>query len=178
MTILLYLALGLLVGILSGLLGIGGGVLLIPGLALLFGMHHRQAAGITLTILAAPVVLPAAYRYYAAGFITSRDFMVAGWIALGFAVGGYCGAHLTGLISLHTLRFCFGLLLLYMAARFLLAADAHVASAAIGLLTLAGANLAFWGLRLLGQKHGRRPELAEHIRNASTNESKELDYMI
>lgn len=178
MTILLYLALGLIVGTLSGLLGIGGGVLLIPGLAWLCGMHHRQAAGITLTILAIPVMLPAAYRYFTAGFITSRDLGVAAWVAVGFAVGGYCGAHLTGLVSLFTLRFCFGLFLLYMAVRFLLAADTHVASAAMGLLTLAGANLLFWGLRILGQRHARRPSLAEHIQTARATESKELDYMI
>ena len=58
MKYLLFLTLGLTIGGLSGMLGIGGGVLLLPALIWLFDLKQAQAAGITLAVLAVPVTLP------------------------------------------------------------------------------------------------------------------------
>lgn len=178
MTIVLYVALGLCVGSVSGLLGIGGGVLLLPLLMWLFDLNQRQAAGITLAILVVPVVLPAVWQYYLQGVLAAREIGIAAWIACGFAAGTLLGAHLSTLVDVVALRFWFGLFLAYVAARFLLASDSHVASAAFGLLGTGVAWIGYTGLRALGRKHLARPDLGEHIRRMEEQGRGEVDYYI
>ena len=86
MDILRYLAIGLAVGTVSGALGIGGGVLMLPALWWLCEMPPTKAAGTTLAVLVVPVVLPAAWEYYDKGHI---DVRAALWIAVaGMRAGG------------------------------------------------------------------------------------------
>src|SRR5687768_7893067 len=82
------LAFGMAIGTVSGLLGIGGGILLIPGLMLLFGHSQQEAQGTSLAAMIPPIGLFAALVYYRAGHV---QLPVAGMIALGFAVGAYFG---------------------------------------------------------------------------------------
>ncbi|MDE2217515.1 MAG: TSUP family transporter, partial [Planctomycetota bacterium] len=58
--IFLYLLLGLVAGILSGLIGVGGGVIIIPALVFLFGLSQHQAQGTTLALMVPPIGLLAA----------------------------------------------------------------------------------------------------------------------
>ena len=62
--ILLYLLLGLVTGILSGLIGIGGAIIIIPSLVLLFGLSQHMAQGTTLALMVPPIGLLAAWTYY------------------------------------------------------------------------------------------------------------------
>jgi len=62
--ILFYVLLGLAVGALSGLIGIGGGVFLVPALIFFFGLSQHQAQGTTLALLVPPIGLLAAWTYY------------------------------------------------------------------------------------------------------------------
>ncbi|MGE5681257.1 MAG: TSUP family transporter, partial [Bacillota bacterium] len=82
--IILYIILGLAAGVLSGLVGVGGGILIVPSLVLLFGMTQHQAQGTSLAVLIPPVGILAAMTYYKQGFI---DLKVAGLICLGFILG-------------------------------------------------------------------------------------------
>jgi uncharacterized membrane protein YfcA len=109
------LGFGLVVGVLSGLLGIGGGILLVPGLVVLFGIGQTEAQGTSLAVLALPVLGFAAMVYYQAGYIRMP---VAGIIALGFVVGAYGGARLVPYVNIAMLRFVFGVLLLYVGILF------------------------------------------------------------
>jgi uncharacterized protein len=111
------LAFGLAIGVVSGLLGIGGGVLLIPGLMLLFGFSQPEAQGTSLAVLALPIVLFAAVVYYQNGYVRPS---VVGLIAAGFAVGAYLGAHLVPHVPSWLLRVTFGALLLYVGFLFVL----------------------------------------------------------
>src|SRR5206468_3244528 len=106
MTIFLYLLVGLVIGAISGTLGIGGGVLLVPALIWIFGFDQPRAAGTSLAILVPPVGLLAAWAYYQKGLM---DFEAAAWIAGAFAVGAYGGALVVPYIPLPTLRLLFGL---------------------------------------------------------------------
>ena len=81
MEIGLYLILGLITGTVSGLIGIGGGVLLTPALVYLFGFTQHSAQGTTLALLVPPVSLLAAWTYYQEGDVNIK---VAGLIFLGF----------------------------------------------------------------------------------------------
>src|SRR5437016_8791845 len=106
MRILLYLALGWGIGTLSGALGIGGGILLVPALMWLCKFDYPRAAGTSLAILVPPIGLLAAWRSYLDGRV---DIEAAVFIALSFAGGAYLGAALVGHIPEATLRFSFGM---------------------------------------------------------------------
>lgn len=179
MPTLLYVLAGLLIGSISGVLGIGGGVLLMPVLIWLFGFEHPKAAGTTLAILALPVGLwPAVWKYHQQGLINWHDLKVAFWIAGGFAVGAYCGASVVTHIPRSVLQVSFGLLLIYLGTRFVMNARTEVNATLAGLLATAVAWLGYLGLRLLGEKHLARPELSEKIRQAQERHQTDADYSI
>ena len=85
----LILLIGLVVGMVSGVVGIGGGILFIPALVYLLGMDQYKAQGTSLGALLAPVGLLAFLEYYRRGH---ADLRVALLLAAGFLVGGYFGA--------------------------------------------------------------------------------------
>ena len=89
MELLLYLLLGLGVGALSGLIGIGGGVLITPALIYLFGFSQHDAQGTTLALLVPPIGILGAWTYFQQGYV---DVKVALLICLGFVFGGLIGA--------------------------------------------------------------------------------------
>jgi len=113
----LYIVLGLMVGVLSGIVGIGGGIMIVPGLVYLFHMSQHKAQGTSIAALLAPVGALAFWEYYKAGNV---DIKVALLLALGFLVGGYFG----GLWAQHlpevVLRRVFGTLLVIIGIRLLL----------------------------------------------------------
>lgn len=102
---------GAAIGAVSGLLGIGGGVLLMPGLVLLFGFSQAEAQGTSLAVLIPPIGIFAAMVYYQHGFVR---LPVVGLIAAGFMLGAYFGARLVPHVSATHLRLAFGVLLLYL----------------------------------------------------------------
>jgi hypothetical protein len=83
------LLVGLVVGMVSGVVGIGGGVLFVPALVWLAGMSQHKAQGTSLGALLAPVGIFAFFEYYRKG---NADLRVALLLAAGFLVGGYFGA--------------------------------------------------------------------------------------
>src|SRR5579871_5213692 len=102
---------GVAIGVASGLLGIGGGILLIPGLMLLFGYSQAEAQGTSLAVMIPPIGIFAAMVYYQHGFVR---LPVVGLIAVGFMIGAYFGARLVPHVSPTYLRLAFGVLLLYL----------------------------------------------------------------
>ena len=83
------LLVGLLVGLFSGVVGIGGGILFVPALVWLAGMSQHKAQGTSLGALLAPVGIFAFIEYYRKG---NADLKVALLLAVGFLIGGYFGA--------------------------------------------------------------------------------------
>jgi uncharacterized protein len=178
MTDLFLMLVGLGIGMLSGLLGIGGGVVLVPVLTWLFGYDQKAAAGMTLAVLAVPVVLPGVWQYYLKGHIGANELLAAVWIALGFAAGCFLGGSLVRDVNIGTLRLLFGLMLIYVGLRFVLASEREVRLAALGLTAVALAWLSWFGLRLLGRRHLPRPQLGDTIRSLAASEPAEPDYYI
>ncbi len=109
MNYFLYVALGMVAGILAGLFGIGGGVILIPALVYLFGLTQHQAQGTTLAIMIPPIGLLAALRYYYSGNV---KLGIAGFICAGFLVGGLIGAQFIQNVPDVLLKKSFGVFLL------------------------------------------------------------------
>jgi hypothetical protein len=117
MKILAYLSLGLAAGVLSGLMGLGGGVIIIPVLVLFFGFSQHTAQGTTLALMVPPIGLLAAWAYYKQGFV---DLKVAAFICLGFFIGGLLGAEFAVGIPEQVLRKVFGVFLLIISLRMIL----------------------------------------------------------
>jgi uncharacterized membrane protein YfcA len=175
MTVVIYVAIGLVVGSVSGVMGIGGGVLLVPALIWLCGFGPNKAAGTTLAVLIPPIGLPAAWRAYHAHHV---DLLAALWIAASFTLGAYASRGLVEHIDDYWFRLVFGLIMIFVAVRFMLGADSEAASAAAGLGAAFLAWLAFLGLKLLGRRHLPRPDLGQHIQTKHEQGQGDRDYQI
>jgi uncharacterized protein len=110
----LALLVGVVVGLVSGVVGIGGGVLFIPALIWLFHMNQHKAQGTSLGALLAPVGIFAFLEYYRKG---NADLRIALLLAAGFVVGGYFGAVGAQHISELWLRRIFAVMLLVIGVR-------------------------------------------------------------
>ncbi|MCS6905265.1 MAG: sulfite exporter TauE/SafE family protein [Bacteroidia bacterium] len=124
---IIILLIGFLGGTLSGLVGIGGGIILVPALTFLLSFEQKVAQGTTLAVLAFPVVASGLWEYYKNGYVNIK---VAALLACGFVLGGYLGAKLAhrvpefitlpnNWIIQHPLRKIFGIVLLYIALEML-----------------------------------------------------------
>jgi uncharacterized membrane protein YfcA len=107
---------GVIAGVLSGLLGIGGAILIIPALILLLGFSQQMAQGTTLLMMVLPIGALAAWQYYKEGTV---DFKVAGILAVGFLLGGYFGGKFANEIPQAILKKLFAILLLGIALKML-----------------------------------------------------------
>jgi uncharacterized membrane protein YfcA len=114
-----FLAIGLAAGILSGLFGIGGGVVIVPALVLIARLTPEAATGTSLASLLLPVGALGAWHYYQHGFVHIR---VALWVALGLALGAWLGAQLALKLSAHDLQRAFALFLVIIAVHLWLSA--------------------------------------------------------
>ena len=116
--VVLELATGALVGFLSGLLGVGGGTILVPILTLLFGVEQHQAQGVSLFMII-PTAISGAWTHARLGHVHWR---VVWPVALASIVAAIAGARLAQVLPAATLRFAFGLLLVWVGGRLALTA--------------------------------------------------------
>lgn len=115
---LLYLLLGLVAGALSGLIGIGGGVIIVPALLFLFGLSQHQAQGTTLALLVPPIGILAAWTYYKQGYV---NLEITAFICVGFFFGSFLGAKIATGLSNVVLERIFGVALLLIALKMIFA---------------------------------------------------------
>ena len=101
----LLIAIGVVAGVLSGIFGIGGGVVIVPALIYIAGFRQHQATGTSLAVLLPPIGIAAAYEYYRHGNV---DIRAAAIIALGVLVGGWMGAVVANRVAGPYLRLAFG----------------------------------------------------------------------
>ncbi len=108
MSIVLYILVGLLAGLVGGTFGIGGGLIMVPVFVLGFGLTQHQAQGTALAAMLPPIFILAAMRYYAAGNVKVQ---MAIYVAAGILIGSFIGAHYAQGVSGQHLRRLFGVLL-------------------------------------------------------------------
>lgn len=115
--IVLFILLGAFAGVISGLIGIGGGVIIVPTLVFFFGLSQHQAQGTTLALLVPPIGLLGAWTYYQQGYV---DIKVAACICLGFLFGSLLGAKFAIGIPNEILEKVFGGAMLMIALKMIL----------------------------------------------------------
>jgi uncharacterized membrane protein YfcA len=118
---ILFVVLGLVAGALSGMVGIGGGILIVPALVLLFGFGQKMAQGTTLALLVPPIGIFAVITYYRGGYV---DLKAAGLIAAGFVAGSFLAARYVTRLSNVTVTRIFAVSLIAIAIGMLISAKA------------------------------------------------------
>ena len=108
---------GLVAGVVSGVFGVGGAIVIVPGLVLLMGLPQHTANGTSLAALLLPVGLLGTLEYYKRGQV---NLAYAAVLAAGLFFGALAGAKLAGMLADATLRKAFAVFLLLVAARLLL----------------------------------------------------------
>jgi uncharacterized membrane protein YfcA len=114
--IVLLLLIGLLAGILSGLVGVGGGIIIVPALVFFLGFSQHQAQGTSLGLLLLPVGVFAVINYYNKGFI---DLRIVGIMCVAFVAGGWLGSKLALSLSEEVIKKIFAVVLFYAAFKLL-----------------------------------------------------------
>lgn len=105
------LMIGLSAGLLSGIFGIGGGILIVPALMYLLGFSQNLATGTSLAILLPPVGIAAVWEYYKHGNVDLRAALI---IALMVLVGSWLGARIATQLDAKILKTLFGVFLVIL----------------------------------------------------------------
>jgi len=107
--IIILILIGLIAGAISGLVGIGGAIIMIPALIYFVGMNQFEAQGTSLAVMLPPIGILAAYNYYKAGQLNIQYALI---IAAAFIIGGYFGSKIALDIPVGYIRRFFGFALL------------------------------------------------------------------
>jgi uncharacterized membrane protein YfcA len=110
------LIMGIVAGVMSGLFGIGGGIIMVPSLIAIFGMDMLNANATSLAAMLLPVGILGVITYYKAGYINVRNAL---WISLGLLVGSFFGAELAVSVDVKVLSKLYAAFLLYIAVGYL-----------------------------------------------------------
>lgn len=116
-TIFYLILIGMAAGFLGGMVGIGGGIIIVPALVMLLGMSQHQSQGISLTMMLFPVGILAVLNYYKKGYV---DFRLAGILAVGFIIGGYLGSKFSLSLPQETVKKIFAIIMIIVAVRMLI----------------------------------------------------------
>jgi len=115
-TIVLLVIVGLAAGFLSGLIGIGGGVIIVPALVLFLGFTQKEAQGTSLGILLLPVGILAVIQYYKQGYMNVNYVLI---VAVAFVLGGFLGSKLALGLSDEKMKKIFAIIMMLIAIKML-----------------------------------------------------------
>jgi uncharacterized protein len=119
-TLFILMLIGLLAGIMSGFVGIGGGIVIVPALIYALGYNQLQAQGMSITLMLPPLGVMAFMNYYNQGYITKSSLGYAGIMALFFIVGGYLGSKWALKMNINLVKLIFGSILMYVSIRMII----------------------------------------------------------
>ena len=108
-TCIILIVIGILAGILSGVVGVGGGLIIIPLLIILLGLSQHEAQGTSLAVMLPPIGILAAINYHKAGFVKWEYAMI---IAITFIIGGYFGSKYAVSLRPEIVKRVFGIVML------------------------------------------------------------------
>jgi uncharacterized membrane protein YfcA len=115
--ILILLAIGVLAGMISGFIGVGGGIVIVPALVYFMGLTQHQAQGTSLLLMLPPIGILAVMNYHKAGNI---NWWYGGIIALAFIIGGYFGSKISLKLHPGIVKLVFGIIMIYISIKMIL----------------------------------------------------------
>ena len=115
-TLLLLILIGLASGVLGGMVGVGGGIVIVPALVYFLGFSQLEAQGTSLAMILLPVGILGVIQYYKAGYVDVKYVML---LALGFVIGGYLGSRISLSVSQDVIKKVFAILLLVIGIKML-----------------------------------------------------------
>ena len=115
-TIIILLLIGLAAGMLSGMVGIGGGVVIVPALVYFLAFSQKTAQGTSLAMLMFPVGILGVWQYYKQGHV---DFKIVVFVALGFILGSLIGSKVSLGMSDDKVKKFFGIVMLLVSLKML-----------------------------------------------------------
>ncbi|MBC7887400.1 MAG: sulfite exporter TauE/SafE family protein [Ferruginibacter sp.] len=115
-TILIVILIGIAAGMLSGLVGVGGGLIIVPALVYFLGMSQHSAQGTSLGLILLPVGIFAVLNYYKQGHI---DIKIVWLLAIGFVAGSFWGSRISLSLSQETVKKFFAILMILVAVKML-----------------------------------------------------------
>lgn len=116
-TIIILVVIGILAGILSGFVGVGGGVIIVPALMYALSMSQHEAQGTSLFILLLPVGILAVNNYWRTGNVNWKFGLI---VAMTFVIGGYIGSKIALRISPAIVKLVFGVIMAYVSFKMIL----------------------------------------------------------
>lgn len=114
--VLALLAIGVMAGFLSSLVGIGGGVVIVPALVLIFALDQKTAQGTSLAMLSLPVAFIGAFNYYKSGYVNWKIALI---LAVTFVVGGYFGSKIAVSLDVSIIKKIFAVFMIIIAIKYL-----------------------------------------------------------
>jgi uncharacterized protein len=115
-TMLIIILVGIAAGVLGGLVGVGGGIIIVPALVYFIGFSQKTAQGTSLGLIMLPVGILGVLQYYKQGHV---DFRVVGILAAGFLLGSYFGSKIALSLPQETVKKIFAVLMLIIAIKML-----------------------------------------------------------
>ncbi|MFZ1369334.1 MAG: sulfite exporter TauE/SafE family protein [Ferruginibacter sp.] len=115
-TVLIIILVGVAAGMLSGLVGVGGGIIIVPALVYFIGFSQKTAQGTSLAMIMLPVGIFGVLQYYKQGHV---DFRIVGVLAIGFLAGSFFGSRIALSLPQETLKKYFAILMILIAIKML-----------------------------------------------------------
>lgn len=115
-TMLIVIIIGIAAGMLGGMVGVGGGLIIVPSLVYFLGFSQHSAQGTSLGLILLPVGILGVLQYYKQGHV---DFRVVGILALGFLIGSYFGSKISLSLPQETVKKIFAVFMIIMAIKML-----------------------------------------------------------
>lgn len=115
-TVLIIILVGIAAGMLSGLVGVGGGIIIVPALVYFIGFSQKTAQGTSLGLIMLPVGILGVMQYYKQGHV---DYRVIGILAIGFLAGSFFGSRIALNLPQDTVKKIFAVLMIIIAIKML-----------------------------------------------------------
>ncbi len=120
LTILLLACIGVCAGLMSGFIGVGGGIVIVPALVFIMGFTQHEAQGLSIATMLPPIGIMAFYSYWQHGTITKTSIGYAAIIAVAFVIGGFLGSKVALKMSPNLIRLIFGTFMLFVAFKMII----------------------------------------------------------
>jgi hypothetical protein len=116
-TIIILICIGIFAGMMSGFIGIGGGIIIVPALVYFMGLTQQQAQGTSLLLMLPPIGILAVINYYKAGQI---NWWYGGVIAVAFIIGAYAGSKISLKLNPGLVKFIFGIIMVFISLKMII----------------------------------------------------------